>query len=47
MRIGYARSSRLVDVMEQRGFVGPQDGAKLREVLITRDDVDHMFGRSA
>jgi len=47
MRIGYARSSRLVDVMEQRGLVGPQDGAKLREVLITRDDVDRMFGRSA
>lgn len=47
MRIGYARSSRLVDVMEQRGFVGPQDGAKLREVLITRDDVDRMFGPPA
>jgi len=44
MRIGYARSSRLVDVMEQRGIVGPPDGAKPREVLISRDDVDRMFG---
>lgn len=47
MRIGYARSSRLVDMMEQQGIVGPQDGAKLREVLITRDDVDRMFGPPA
>lgn len=44
MRIGYARSSRLVDIMEQRGIVGPQDGAKPREVLITRDEMERMFG---
>lgn len=43
MRIGYARASRLIDIMEQRGLVGPPDGAKPREVLITRDELDSLF----
>jgi S-DNA-T family DNA segregation ATPase FtsK/SpoIIIE len=42
--IGYARSARLVDIMEQRGIVGPQDGAKPREIRISRDEVEMMFG---
>ena len=44
MRIGYARSARLIDAMEQMGLVGPQDGAKPREVLIGHDDLERMFG---
>ncbi len=35
MRIGYAKASRLMDIMEQKGYVGPQDGAKPREIYIT------------
>ncbi len=34
LRIGYSRAARLVDILEQRGVVGPADGAKPREVLI-------------
>ncbi len=39
MRIGYARAARLLDVMEQRGVVGPADGAKPREVFLSPDDL--------
>ncbi|MEF2176160.1 MAG: DNA translocase FtsK [Candidatus Absconditabacteria bacterium] len=32
--IGFARASRIMDILEDRGIVGPQDGAKPREILI-------------
>ncbi len=35
LRIGYARAARLMDILEERGVVGPGEGAKPREVLIT------------
>lgn len=34
--MGYARAARLVDEMEEKGIVGPADGSKPRQVLITR-----------
>lgn len=33
LRIGYSRAARLMDVLEQKGVIGPADGAKPREVL--------------
>jgi S-DNA-T family DNA segregation ATPase FtsK/SpoIIIE len=33
LRVGYARAARLMDMLEERGVIGPQDGAKPREVL--------------
>jgi S-DNA-T family DNA segregation ATPase FtsK/SpoIIIE len=32
--LGYTRSARMVDILEQRGIVGPSDGAKAREVFL-------------
>jgi DNA segregation ATPase FtsK/SpoIIIE, S-DNA-T family len=37
LRIGYARAARILDQMEDRGIVGPADGSRFREVLITPD----------
>jgi S-DNA-T family DNA segregation ATPase FtsK/SpoIIIE len=42
-KIGYTRAARLVDMMEERGIVGPLDGAKPREIRVTRDEIDQMF----
>lgn len=38
MRIGYARAARLIDMMEERGVVGPGEGAKAREIYIKPED---------
>ena len=44
MRVGYARAGRLIDEMERRGVVSEADGAKPRSVLITREQMNAMFG---
>ena len=35
LKVGYARAGRMIDDMEQMGIVGPHQGSKPREVLIT------------
>ncbi len=42
LRIGYARAARLLDILEDRGVVGPQDGARPRDVLV--DDISDLTG---
>jgi S-DNA-T family DNA segregation ATPase FtsK/SpoIIIE len=42
LRVGYGRASRLIDMMEEQGIIGPADGAKPRQVLVT--SVDEVFG---
>ncbi|MEG0371936.1 MAG: DNA translocase FtsK, partial [Clostridium sp.] len=38
LRIGFNRAARLLEVMETRGIVGPQEGSKPRQVLISKED---------
>jgi S-DNA-T family DNA segregation ATPase FtsK/SpoIIIE len=38
LRIGYARAARLLDLLEERGIIGPADGARPRDVLISSLD---------
>ncbi|MEG0291426.1 MAG: DNA translocase FtsK [Anaerovoracaceae bacterium] len=40
-RIGYNRAARIVDIMESRGIVGPQDGSRARAVLKSIDDLNN------
>ena len=46
-RIGYNRAARLVDMMEERGMVGPADGARPRKVLMTKEEFAEYEARTA
>ncbi len=45
LRIGYGRAARLIETMEEQGIVGPADGSRPREVLVT--SMDEVFGSPA
>ncbi len=42
LRIGYGRAARLIEEMEEQGIIGPADGSRPREVLVS--SVDSVFG---
>ncbi len=42
LKLGYARAARIVDEMEEKGIVGPFQGSKPREILITKEQWNQM-----
>jgi S-DNA-T family DNA segregation ATPase FtsK/SpoIIIE len=45
LKVGYSRAARLLDLLEERGVVGPSEGAKGREVLVTEHDLEERRAR--
>nr|MBP9761217.1 DNA translocase FtsK [Candidatus Magasanikbacteria bacterium] len=41
LKIGYARAARILDELEEAGVIGPANGAKPREILLTEADINH------
>ena len=41
-RIGYNRAARIVEMMEERQIVGPPDGSRPRQILISAEDLENM-----
>ncbi len=45
--VGYTRASRLIDLMTERGVLGPHKGSKVRDILVTLEQWEELHGASA
>jgi DNA segregation ATPase FtsK/SpoIIIE, S-DNA-T family len=42
LKVGYSRAARLIDELEQAGVVGPFEGSKAREVLMSPEELEAL-----
>lgn len=42
LKVGYARAGRIMDMLEEKGIVGPPDGSKPREVLLSAEELSEL-----
>ncbi len=47
LRIGFTRAARLVDCMEDLGIVGPQEGAKARDILLSKEEAEDLLEQAS
>ena len=47
LKLGYSRAARIVDEMEMRGIVGPFEGSKPRQLLITKEQWQELKMKGA